>query len=381
MYRLENPAQQAFRQKTREWLAENKPEGTMPVAETAAGSRQHIVWEKKLHEAGLGAITWPREYGGADLDLWHYLIFEEEYFRAGLPQRLTINGLSLLAPALLDFGTPEQKAKYLPRMVAVEDIWCQGWSEPEAGSDLASVRSTAVRDDARGGWVLNGQKTWSTRGAFSNRLFGLFRTGEPGTRHKGLTYFLVDLDQPAVTVSPVAKIDGTDGFADIFFDGAFVSDDDVLGQVGQGWSVAMSTAGNERSLSLRSPARFLYAVERLIELYHDATLEIRSDDSIREAIADVWMRAREYDLGTTSTVEAILAGESLGADSSLSKVFWSELDIDIHQVALSVAQGDPGVDDPWMNGYLFSLSGPIYAGTNQIQRSIIGERILGLPRK
>src|SRR5690606_34306070 len=162
-----------------------------------------------------------------------------------------------------EFGTPQQQQRILPRIAAAEDLWCQGWSEPGAGSDLAGIRSRAVRDEAAGGWRLSGQKTWTTRGAFCTPLFGLFRSDPAAERHRGLTYFLVPLDAPGVRVRGFPRLDGDEGFADVFFDDVFVPDDAVLGEVGQGWRVAMSTTGFERGLSLRSPGRFLAAADRL----------------------------------------------------------------------------------------------------------------------
>lgn len=380
MYPIEGPEDQAFRMEVREWLETNKPDLPMPSTETTDGVPVHLEWERKLHEGGWAAVSWPEQYGGRDVDLWQWLIFEEEYYRAGLPQRVAQNGIFLLAPSLLEFGTEDQKDRYLRRMAGVEDLWCQGWSEPEAGSDLASLRSRAVRDDEAGGWRLYGQKCWTTRGAYCSHMFGIFRTGTPEERHRGLTYFLIDLRQPEITVRPVARLDGDDGFAEVFFDGAFVSDSDVLGGVGKGWSVAMATAGSERTLSLRSPGRFVASADRLIDEYRNSSDEIRQDARIRQAVTDSWMSARAYKLATDGTASQLVAGAKLSAEASLGKVFWSELDVALHETALMLRGADAEIDEEWMRGYQFSLSGPIYAGTNEIQKNIIAERLLGLPR-
>jgi alkylation response protein AidB-like acyl-CoA dehydrogenase len=191
---------------------------------------------------------------------------------------------------------------------------------------------------------------------------------------------LIDLDQPGVTVHPVAKFDGDNGFADVYFDGAFVSDADVLGGVGNGWNIAMATTGSERSLSLRSPGRFLATADRLIDKLRAAP-DLRDDARFRSAVTEAWMGAQAYKLATDWTVTRLLDGEMIGAEASLSKVFWSELDIQLHQVAFALRGSDGDLDDEWMSGYEFALSGPIYAGTNQIQQNIIAERLLGLPRK
>jgi hypothetical protein len=286
------------------------------------------------------------------------------------------NGIFLLAPTVFEFGTEEQKDRILPRMAGVEDMWCQGWSEPDAGSDLAGIKSRAVRDETAGGWRLSGQKTWTTRGAFCTHLFGLFRTDPDAERHRGMTYFLVDLRAPGVTVRPVDKLDGDAGFAEVFLDDVFVPDADVLGDVNEGWGVAMATTGSERGLSLRSPGRFAAVVRRLVDLYRAAP-----DESVRDDVADCWMEAEAYRLATNMTVTRLAAGARSGAESSLNKVWWSEMDIHLHATALRLLGADGDVEGEWLRGYQFALAGPIYAGTNEIQRNVIAERLLGLPRK
>jgi alkylation response protein AidB-like acyl-CoA dehydrogenase len=371
-------AEEAFRAEVRDWLEANKPPLPMPSGDSAAGVGVHLEWERRLFDAGWAVVSWPREYGGREASLWEWLIFEEEYFRAGLPQRVAQNGLFLLAPSPFEFGTREQQDRILPRMASTEELWCQGWSEPNSGSDLASLTSRAVRDETAGGWRVTGQKTWTTRGAFCTHLFGLFRTDRQAERHRGLTYLLVDLRQPGVTVRPVRKLDGDEGFAEVFFDDAFVPDRDVLGEVGQGWSVAMATTGSERGLTLRSPGRFNAVVENLLALYRSRPV---LDSNLRGEIADAWMAARAYELATWMTVTRLADGARPGPESSLNKVFWSEMDIRLHETGLRLLGDEAEFEGPWMKGYQFALAGPIYAGTNEIQRNIIAERLLGLPRK
>src|SRR5262245_8104271 len=216
--------------------------------DTPDGFERHREWERRLAAAELAAVTWPREYGGREASLLDWVIFEDEYWAAGAPGRVTANGIALLGSTLLALGTTEQKARLLPRMARAEDIWAQAWSEPEAGSDLAAVRSRATRTG--GGWILFGQKTWSSRAAFADRAYGLFRTDPGADRHRGLTYLMFDLRAPGVTVRPIPQLSGNPGFAEIFLHGVFVPDSDVLGEVNGGWRVAMSTAGDERGLSL-----------------------------------------------------------------------------------------------------------------------------------
>ncbi|MGH8922803.1 MAG: acyl-CoA dehydrogenase family protein, partial [Actinomycetes bacterium] len=239
----------AFRAEARAWLEAHVPRPALPSGDTREGFALHVEWERLLHEHRWSAVSWPERYGGRDASLWEWLIFEEEYYRAGAPQRVTQNGIFLLAPTVFAFGTEAQRDRILPRMASATDLWCQGWSEPGAGSDLAAIASRGTRTD--GGWLLDGQKTWTTRGAFCTHLFGLFRSDPDAERHRGLTYFLVPLDAEGVTVRGFGRLDGDEGFAEVFFDHVFVPDDAVLGEVGQGWNVAMATTGSERGLTLR----------------------------------------------------------------------------------------------------------------------------------
>jgi alkylation response protein AidB-like acyl-CoA dehydrogenase len=377
----ESPAEQAFRAEARAWLEANVPSPALPSGDTRDGFAAHLDWERALFEARWSVVSWPERYGGRDASLWEWLIFEEEYYRAGAPQRVTQNGIFLLAPSLFEFGTPEQRDRILPRMAAGQELWAQGWSEPAAGSDLAGITSRAERDEAAGGWRLYGQKTWTTRGAFCTHLFGLFRTDPAAERHRGLTYFLVDLRSPGVEVRGFERLDGDEGFADVFFDGAFVPERDVLGEVNRGWPVAMATTGSERGLTLRSPSRFVTAANRLVELARSGTLDPAGLDSgLQDRVVQSWIEARAYHLFTLEQVTGIVAGESPGARSSLNKLYWSELDVRLHETAMELLGADAEADGPWSRGFEFSLAGPIYAGTNEIQRNIVAERLLGLPR-
>ncbi|MGW8652003.1 acyl-CoA dehydrogenase family protein, partial [Nocardia salmonicida] len=268
-------------------------------------------------------------------------------------------------------------ARILPRMARGDDIWAQAWSEPESGSDLASLRSTARRTE--GGWLLNGQKTWSSRASFADWAFGLFRSDPEAQRHHGLTYVMFPLTAEGVSVRPIPQLDGEPGFAEIFLDDVFVPDHDVIGGVNEGWRVAMATSSNERGLSLRSPGRFSATAQRLIELWRETADP--SDTAARNSVVDAWLGAEAYRLHTFGTVTRLTDGGQLGAESSITKVYWSELDIAMHEMALDLLGTAAEQRSNWTDGYLFSLSGPIYAGTNEIQRNIIAERILGLPRE
>jgi len=377
-------SEEAFRGEAQAWLDQSlrawrdECGGEPASGDTRDGFAQHLEWERRLFADRWAAVSWPTEHGGRGASLWEWLVFEEEYYGAGGPPRVTQNGIFLLAPSLFEFGTPEQQAGILARMAGAEDLWCQGWSEPNAGSDLASVTSKARRVD--GGWVLDGQKTWTTRGVFCTHLFGLFRTDPDSARHKGLTYFLLPLDTPGVTVRGFGRLDGDEGFAEVFFDDAFLADDAVpggvvLGEPEGGWAVAMATAGSERGLTLRSPGRFVVTAERLVAMAAE-----HGDRTLRRRSATAWMHADAYQQHTLATVTKLASGAKPGAEASLTKLWWSELDIELHQLALDLLGPEAEAEGPWSKAWQFSLSGPIYAGTNEIQRNIAAERVLGLPR-
>jgi alkylation response protein AidB-like acyl-CoA dehydrogenase len=377
--------QRAFRNEVRAWMEANVPSAPLASFDLSReGFEAHRTWERTLHKGRWGMVTWPEKYGGRGLDLIRWLIFEEEYYRAAAPQRVNQNGIFLLGPTLMEFGTEEQKARFLPRMAAGEDIWSQAWSEPGAGSDLAGVRSTARReaDD----YVLNGQKTWSTRAAFADWAFGLFRT--PGTeRHKGLSLILFPLDAPGVTRRPIERLDGKQVFAEIFLDQVRVPAGNRLGEEGQGWNVCMATAGFERGLMLRSPARYQVAAKNLITLAQGRREAV--SDSLMERVAQCWMNAEAYALATYAMASRLAAGGTIGPEASTNKIFWSEMDIELQRTGLDLLgphaellSSAANADDEggWLEDYIFALAGPIYAGSNEIQRNIIAERMLGLPK-
>jgi alkylation response protein AidB-like acyl-CoA dehydrogenase len=369
----------AFRDEVREFLRAHVPSTALPSMDTPEGFAAHREWEHTLAEPRLSVVSWPHEFGGRDASLTQWVVFEEEYFRAQAPLRVSQNGIFLLVPTLFAHGTPEQLQRILPPMACADEIWAQAWSEPEAGSDLAGIKSRATRvegvGEVGGGWLLSGQKTWSTRATYADRGFGLFRTDPDAERHRGLTYFLFDLRADGVTVRGIPQLDGEPGFAEIFLDDVFVPDEDVLGGVGDGWKVAMSTASNERGLSLRSPGRFLAAADRLVALAADC-----DDAALTDRVVDAWIGARAYELHTWATVTRLADGGELGAESSVGKLFWSQLDVALHETALDLLGAHGELAGDWMSGYLFSLAGPIYAGTNEIQRNVVAERLLGLPR-
>jgi len=380
--------QNAFREEVRSWLAANVPAEALQTFDTAEGFAAHREWEAKLNEGRWGMVTWPEELGGRACDLIEWLIFEEEYYKARAPLRVNQNGIFLLGPTLMEYGTEEQKARILPKMANGEEVWAQGWSEPNAGSDMAAIRSTARLEGDK--YIINGQKTWSTRAVWADWCFGMFRTDPDSQRHRGLTFILVPLNTPGITVRPIPQLDGLPGFAEIFFDNVEVGVENRLGDEGAGWSVAMATAGFERGLMLRSPARFQETARRLVELYRENQATADSDPAVRDAVMRAYLDAESYCLTTYQTACRLNKGGKIGAESSTNKIFWSELDQNMHATAMSIlgarAELLPHAPDAqgvgsWLDGWLFAQSGPIYAGTNEVQRNIIAERMLGMPRK
>ncbi|MGF7005278.1 acyl-CoA dehydrogenase family protein [Aminobacter sp. BE322] len=378
--------QKAFRQEVRSWLEKHVPETPLPSFDASReGFEAHRAWERVLADGRWGMVTWPESYGGRGLDLIQWLIFEEEYYRAGAPLRVNQNGIFLLGPTLMEYGTDEQKARFLTSMASGDEIWAQAWSEPQAGSDLASVRATAVLEGDE--YVLKGHKIWSSRAVFADWAFGLFRTDPASQRHKGLSLIFLPLDAPGVRVQAIPQIDGETGFAEIFLDDVRVPAFNRLGGEGEGWNICMATAGFERGLMLRSPARFQVAARKLVELHkaHEAEVE----PTVRAAVLQSWMDAEAYALSIYATASRLAAGGHIGAEASTNKIFWSEMDIAMHKAALSIlgaraellrSAPEAGDIGRWLDGYFFSLAGPIYAGSNEIQRNIIAERMLGLPR-
>ncbi|MEM7285887.1 MAG: acyl-CoA dehydrogenase family protein [Actinomycetota bacterium] len=378
----------AFRDEIRTWLRDNTQGEDWAPMDTEEGFEQHRGWERTLFDAGWSVPNWPAAYGGRECSLIEWLVYEEEYYLGGAPGRVNTNGITLLGPTLFSFGTQEQQDRFFPKMASGEEIWAQGWSEPDSGSDLASLKTTAVRDGDH--FVVNGQKTWCSRGAWADWIFCIVRTDPDSERHRGLSYLLVPADAPGLTRRPVSRLDGEPAFAELFFDDCRVAADNLLGEEGQGWGVAMATASSERGLNLRAPGRFLAAATRLVALYR-SVLDAGTvpDNGLREQVIDAYTDATAYRWQVYRKASELMHGGSMGSEASYMKVFWSELDVELHATALRLLgeRGELSHHAPladggsWMTGYLFSLSGPIYAGTNEIQRNIIAERVLGLPRK
>jgi alkylation response protein AidB-like acyl-CoA dehydrogenase len=380
------PADEEFRDQVREWLAANLTGPFAGLRGVGGPGREHehpeerLAWNRHLAAAGWTCLGWPAEHGGRNATLAQQVIFHEEYARSGAPAGVAIVGEELLGPTLIAFGTPEQQARFLPPIKAVEELWCQGYSEPGAGSDLASVTTSATRQN--GEWVITGQKVWTSLAHLADWCFVLART-EPGSRRgRGLSYLLVPMRQPGVTVRPIRQLTGTSEFNEVFFDGARTAADNVVGEPGDGWRIAKATLAIERGVAmLGQQVGFARELDDLIEEARHT--QAGADPLLRDRLARAWIGLqvlREYALDT-------LTSENKGAEASVLKVLWSRWHKDFGELAMEVrgapsmlARGEPYDLDEWQRLFLFSRAGTIYGGSDEIQHNIIAARALGLPR-
>lgn len=376
----------AFRQEFRAWLEANLVGKFAALRGLGGSGREHEAFEERLewnqHMAahGWSCVSWPKEYGGRGLSLQQQVIFHEEYARANAPARVNHLGEELLGPTLIAFGTPEQQARFLPKIIAVEELWCQGYSEPGAGSDLAGVKTKARLEDGK--WVVDGQKVWTSLAHTADWCFVIART-EPGSvKHRGLSYLLVPMDQPGVEIRPILQLTGTSEFNEVFFDGATTDEDLVVGEPGAGWSVAMGTLGFERGVStLAQQIAFQRELQLIIDLAR--TNGAIEDPIIQDQIVKSQMgldMLRMHGLRT-------LSGEQ-GIEASITKLLWAPWHRSLGELAMAVA-GAGGLTvaqapyelDELQALYLFSRADTLYGGSDEIQRNVIAERVLGLPKE
>lgn len=380
--------EEAFRNEVRTWLASNLPAewrngGVGGYREDADESMQRG-WQERLNESGWLKLAWPREAGGRDATPVMQAIYQEEMAKAGAPVILGRLGVSLLAPTLLVHGSPWQKETYIDKILSGEIVFCQGFSEPDAGSDLAGLRTRAERRE--GHWVLNGQKTWSSGAHYSDKSFLLARSDPGADAHKGISFFLVDMHQPGVEVRPIRQMTGGGEFGEIFLSNAIVEDRDVVGQPGDGWKIAMAVFGFERG-GLAQAARFEQAVAQLATLARDRGTG--SDATVRQKVAQAQIEAHVFRLIGLRNLTQAQQGAAPGPQASMTKLYWSEMDKRIQETAVGM-QGLYGAlapdspfaieDGRWQYGWMWSQAETIYAGSSEIQRNIIAERVLGLPR-
>ena len=389
-------AQQVFRKDVREWLATNLPEDLRGRGfASSRGEPEKVVrlreWQRTLHKAGFVGMDWPAEYGGRGASLVEQVIFYEEMSRAQAPQPLNRSGLSMLGPTLMKHGTPAQRARHLDRILTAEEIWCQGFSEPNAGSDLANLQTRAVLDGDH--YVINGQKVWTSMGHVADWGFFLVRTDPAAPKHKGLTFILVDMKSPGLTLRPLRQITGEAEFNETFLDNVRVPATNVVGKVNEGWAVALTTLAYERDvltfirhISLRT------ALHRLLEVARRTPRGGRPaahDPVVRQKIAELLIGERCLQLHGYRSLTRILHGAAPGPEGSTSKLFWSQLDQDLAEVATHVIgpysqikAGHPLAPDEgqWEFYCLLARGSGIRAGTTEILRNILGERVLGLPK-
>ena len=375
---------QEFRAEVRDWLAENLVGEFASLKALGGPGRENeafeerLAWNRRLAAAGLTCLGWPVEHGGRGLSIAHRVAFYEEYAIANAPAKVNHFGEELLGPTLIAFGTPEQQQRFLPRILDVTELWCQGYSEPGAGSDLANVSTAAVLDGDQ--WVINGQKVWTSLAHWAQWCFLLARTEKGSQRHAGLSYLLVPLDQPGVQIRPIVQLTGDSEFNEVFFDDARTDADLVVGAPGDGWRVAMGTLTFERGVSTLGQ-QIVYARELSGVVELAKRTGVVDDPLIRERLTRSWAGLRTMRSYALATMDV----EQPGQDN-VSKLLWANWHRELGEIAMEVA-GKAGMVltdgdfDEWQRLYLFTRADTIYGGSNEIQRNIIAERVLGLPRE
>ena len=392
-----------FRKRIRQLLDDNLPadwRGIGAIADREEADRFVTSWRATLAEMGLLGVSWPKEYGGAGLSKLEQVVLVEELARAGVPA-MGYNdtfGIKMLGGTLLRWGTEEQKRYFLPRILSGEDLWCQGFSEPGSGSDLASLSTKAVLDG--GQWVIDGQKLWTSRAVEANWIFLLARTNPTAPKNRGITFLLVPLDQPGIEVRPIKALSGESEFNEVFFDGATTPADHVVGEVDGGWAVASTLLGLERGEeAATNPILFRAELDRLLVMARERG---RADDPVvRQRLADAYVRCEVMRFVGLRILSGVLNRGSLGPEASISKLYWSEYHQRVTALALDVLGADAlaldgrgplrayRMDDPgarnttgsWVGTFYNAVAGTIYAGTSEVQRNILGESVLGLPRE
>lgn len=382
-----------FRSEIAGWLADNLCGEFESLRFRGGPGDEHMfpeerkVWERKLAEGGWTCIGWPTEYGGRGASIEQQVIFHEEYARAGGPGRMGHIGEGLTGPTLIAFGSDEQRARYLPGILAGDDYWCQGYSEPSAGSDLANVKTRARLDEASGQWLISGQKVWTSNAHESEYCFVIARTDPESSAHKGLGFFLIKMDQPGITIRPIEQLTGTSEFNEVFFDEAVCSAEDIVGEPGDGWKVAMGLLGFERGVStLGQQMLFQNELDDIIRVARDNGAA--QDPVLRQRIADAHVGLRIMRCNSMRTLSGGGDDGTLQKEAMIYKLYWSTWHRNLGKLAMDVLGPESEILDagPYalnrlQSMYLFTRADTIYGGTNQIQRNIIAERALGMPRE
>jgi alkylation response protein AidB-like acyl-CoA dehydrogenase len=381
---------EAFREEVRSWLKEHLVgeyatlgSGGGPADETGWDVR--LEWERVLGQAGWIGLGWPNEYGGRGATITQQLIFNEEYARANAPARVSFFGEGLLGPTVIAFGTEEQKQRFLPGILKATELWCQGFSEPDAGSDLANIKTRAILDGDE--WVVNGQKVWTTLAHHADWIFNVCRTDPDAPKHKGLSFLLMPMDQPGIEVKPLKQLTGSAEFNEVFFTDARTSADLVVGAVNEGWKVAMGTLGFERGTAfLAQQLHFQQECEQVID--YAKKHDLASDAIVRQRLADAWIGVQIMKYNGFRSITQLLATGSPGPEASIGKLYWShwhrhlgELEMELMGPWSEVLAGPDYELEEFQSSFLHSRAETIYTGSTEIQKNIIGERVLGLPRE
>jgi alkylation response protein AidB-like acyl-CoA dehydrogenase len=370
------PQEQAFRDELRGWLAANHP-GPEPEGDVA-GFEFRRAWQRRLHEDGWAGVSWPKEYGGRGATLVEQAIYNEELARAQAPSTANVLGLAMGGPTVIAHGTEEQKRRYLEPILSADEIWCQGFSEPEAGSDLASLKTRAVRDGHE--WVVTGQKVWTTLAHHAKWCMLVARTDPDAARHQGLTYFLMDMEQDAVQVRPLRQITGEAEFNELFIEEARIPDENVIGGVGNGWSVAITTLMHERAgLGAASAAGVRIGLGQLVELARERGLA--DDPLVRQRIGQLYIDVEALRLTAWRGLTHIMKQGVPGPEGSLPKWQWADANQRLTELAIDILGEDgPQRDSPWSYRFLRARANSIEGGTTEILKNIVAERVLGLPK-
>jgi alkylation response protein AidB-like acyl-CoA dehydrogenase len=389
------PDQEAFRQRVRSWLQANIPDdwtkfgmSEVPRPEAYAFLRK---WQAALFDAGFIGITWPKEYGGQGLTFVEEMILHQEMALQKAPPMLNVLGVGMAGPTIIAYGTEEQKQRYPAKILSCEEIWCQGYSEPNAGSDLASLQTRAVKDGQH--WVINGQKVWTSLAHIADWMMLLARTDPDAPKHKGITYFLLDMKTPGVTVKPLKQLTGDAEFNEIFFDNVRVHESRVLGGVNNGWAVGLTTLMYERlALGFGLQVRLRISVDQLVDMARRMEKNGRAatkDPVMRQKLAQLWIDTESLKYTGARAVTKLLKGELPGPEASAGKMMWVETHQRLQELAMEIqgpysqlARGGPAAIDGgmWQYSFLRSRANSIEGGTTEIQKNIIGERVLGLPK-
>lgn len=386
--------EEKFRLELRTWLEENLPSGWLEGTYRQVKDGEEYAmflrdWQRKLYDGGWAGIAWPKKYGGREATLMEEIVYQQEMVRVKAPPLVNYVGLNMVAPTLMQIGTDEQKKKYIQKILTGEEVWCQGYSEPNAGSDLSAIQTSAVKEGER--WIINGQKVWTSFGHLADRCFLLARTSKHEKKHKGITVFLLDMNQPGVETRPIIQMDGQHDFNEVYLNDAIAYDAEIVGEVDEGWKVSIALLMHERT----GIGGQVFTLEQQFNELAAMTNDLNDEDGplmenaiVRKTMIDLYTRSRGSLLNYYRNLTKTLKNGHPGAEGSMDKLLVSELTKDVMAQSISL-QGHRGIlwkedavigDSYWQDQYLYSFGQTIGGGTSEIQKNTIGERILGLPK-